>query len=213
MNNLIARIAHPSQIETSISLSTYIVPFPRFVVVTLCSVKVIFIKSHFHQIQRYSVQLSWYPLPVRVISIPRLASLLRLVLVLALSLVLSGPVLSLLLFWGQVILLPHSIISSKALLYWLNIQNPIFSRIQNKSILIVALAPENTDTAPQVMGRLSVDISYTGGLMLRVGLMRARDDHILQTNIEPVCCYHIGASEHIGNTLDTGILWYNLRHL
>ena len=49
--------------------------------------------------------------------------------------------------------------------------------------------------------------------MLRVGLMRARDDHILQTNIEPVCCYHIGASEHIGNTLDTGILRYNLRHL
>ena len=103
MNNLIARIAHPIQIETSISLSTYIVPFPRFVVVTLCSVKVIFIKSHFHQIQRYSVQLtfSWYPLPVRVISIPRLASLLRLVLVLALSLVLSGPVLSLLLFLGR----------------------------------------------------------------------------------------------------------------
>ena len=110
-------------------------------------------------------------------------------------------------------LLPHSIISSKALLYWLNIQNPNFSKTQNKSILIVALAPENTDTAPQVMGRLSVDISYTGGLMLRVGLMRARDDNILQTNIEPVCCYHIGASEHIGNTLDTGILRYNLRHL
>ena len=36
--------------------------------------------------------------------------------------------------------------------------------------------------------------------MLWVGSMRAREDHISQTNIESVYYYHIGAPEHIGNT-------------
>ena len=47
---------------------------------------------------------------------------------------------------------------------------------------------------------LSVDRSYTGGLVLCMRLSQAQDDHIRQTSIEPVCSYHIGAPEHSDDT-------------
>ena len=120
-------------------------------------------------------------------------------LVLALSLALSEPVLSLLLLW-PVTLRPHFTISSSSL-YHLEgkiAENPNFSETQNNSLLIPALAPDNPDQSTSVMESLSVDGSCTGGLILCEGWMQARDDHISQTNIEPVHYYHIGAPEHIG---------------
>ena len=47
------------------------------------------------------------------------------------------------------------------------------------------------------MESLSVDRSYTEGLMLWVESLQARDNHISQTNIEPVCYYHVDAPYNI----------------
>ena len=49
------------------------------------------------------------------------------------------------------------------------------------------------------MKSLSVDRSYTGLLMLCVGLMQAQDEHIPQTNKEPVYYYYIGVPEYMDN--------------
>ena len=55
----------------------------------------------------------------------------------------------------------YSITSSKALLYWLNSHNPKYSKTQNNSLLIAALASENPDrSTSSVMGNLREDGSY-----------------------------------------------------
>ena len=49
-----------------------------------------------------------------------------------------------------------------------------------------------------MMESLRKDESYTGGLYaMREFVQQARDEHISQTNIEPVYCYHIGVPGHI----------------
>ena len=49
-----------------------------------------------------------------------------------------------------------------------------------------------------MMESLSVDRSY-GRIMLWLGIMQARDDHLIQMNILPVYDYHTGVPEHIDN--------------
>ena len=72
---------------------------------------------------------------------------------------------------------------------------------QNNSLLITALAPDDSDRCTCVLKILRKDGSNTGELML----CEARDDHISQTNIEHVCYHLIGtASEYRGNTLHNG---------
>ena len=39
--------------------------------------------------------------------------------------------------------------------------------------------------------------------MLCEGLMQARDEHMSQTNVEPVHYYHIGVPRHVGSTQKT----------
>ena len=51
-----------------------------------------------------------------------------------------------------------------------------------------------------VMKSLGVDGYYTGGLVLYEGLVRARDEHKSQTNVEPVYYYQMSAPELMGNT-------------
>ena len=51
-----------------------------------------------------------------------------------------------------------------------------------------------------IMKSLSVDRSYTGGLMLCVKFMQARDEHLSQTNIELAYYYHVGALKQIDST-------------
>ena len=48
-----------------------------------------------------------------------------------------------------------------------------------------------------MMESLREDGSFTGGLMLCEGLVQAREEHILQTNIEPVYYFHIGVPGYI----------------
>ena len=79
---------------------------------------------------------------------------------------------------GYETLRPHSNSSFKYLLYWLNPELQIF---QNKKQLIVALAFDNLGTTLQVV--VCCKVSYTGGLVLCVGSLQARDDYITQTNI------------------------------
>ena len=88
------------QIGTSKPLPPELVRFSGFIAVTPCSVKIFFTKF-FYQVKTPFAQrmFSWGSLSVRVASTHRLAFFLALalVLVLAPSLTLSGPVLSLLL--------------------------------------------------------------------------------------------------------------------
>ena len=61
-----------------------------------------------------------------------------------------------------------------------------------------------------MMESVSIDTSYTGRVVLCVGLIQAQNDHIPQTNTELVYYYHIDAPQDIinSNTVDTDILCY-----
>ena len=63
---------------------------------------------------------------------------------------------------GQLNLRPYSDISIKALPFWLNSQKPKFSKTQDSSLLIAALAPNNPSTSTSVMESLSIVKSDTG---------------------------------------------------
>ena len=64
--------------------------------------------------------------------------------------------------------------------------------------IMMGLPSVGFPTINSVMGSLWEDGSYTGELMLCVGLVsQARDEHMSQTNIEPVCYHHIGAPRHM----------------
>ena len=63
-------------------------------------------------------------------------------------------------------------------------------------LLQVTLRPL-LDGSITVMESLREDGSFTGGLMLCEGLVQAREEYILQTNIEPVYYFHIGVPGYI----------------
>ena len=58
---------------------------------------------------------------------------------------------------------------------------------------VTGLGITRVNPEDRLMENLSVDRSYTGGVMQLVGLMEARYEHIPQTNMESVNYYHIDA--------------------
>ena len=82
--------------------------------------------------------------------------------VLTLSLALPRPVMSFLLFLSRLLFASY-LNFSKVLLYWLNSQNPKYSRTQNNSLLIAALVANNPDQSSSVMEIFSADRFYAGG--------------------------------------------------
>ena len=94
------------------------------------------------------------------------------------------------------------LLQSSDLLYWkVKLHIYIFFALHKTtaSLLQFLLQTIVINLFTSVLESLTVDGSYTGGLMLCEGLVQARNKCTSQTNIEPVYLYQIGAPD---NNLD-----------